>query len=118
MVFVSKILLATGALLILHAAYSLQHYRALIQGIEESATGVSSEVLDGDSNVYRVPPVDVWVEMLLAFSILLLSELTRTGSSLQPVSNRGGVPQKPMMAPPFVTRDFDIYSSRRRAFVR
>ena len=121
MMAVSKLLTATGALLILHAAFSLQHYRSLIQVLEESATGISSEVIDDGatgSTVYRIPPVDVWLEMLLAFTVLLLSELTRTGSSLQPVSNKGGVPQKPMTAAPFVTRDFDIYSSRGRGFVR
>jgi len=116
---VSKILTATGTLLILHAAYSLQHYRSLIQDLEESATGISSEVIDdGGGTVYRIPPIDVWIEMLLAFLILLLAELTRTGSSLQPVSNKGGVPQKQMMAAPFVTRDFDIYASRGRGFVQ
>jgi len=46
----SKVLLTTGALLVLHAAYSLQHYRALIQDLEESATGISSEVLLVDSS--------------------------------------------------------------------
>ena len=117
----SKLLTATGALLILHAAYSLQHYRSLIQDLEESTTGISSEVIDdgsGGSTIYRIPPMDVWIEMLVAFTILLLAELTRTGSSLQPVSNKGGVQQKPMMAAPFVSRDFDIYSSRGRGFVR
>lgn len=123
---VSKMLTATGALLILHAAYSLQHYRSLIQDLEEAATGLSSEVIDdgpggGGAVVYRIPPTDVWVEMLLALAILLLAELTRAGSSLQPVSNKGGgggAPPKPMMAAPFVTRDFDIYASRGRGLVK
>lgn len=115
----NRVLTATGILLILHAAYSLQHYRSLIQDLEESATGVSTDVVEERSAVYRIPPVDVWVEMLAAFAALLLSELTRTGSSLQPVSDdRGGAPRRPMVAAPFVTRDFDIYASRGRGFAR
>jgi len=121
----SRLLTATGILLLLHAAYSLQHYRSLLQDLEESATGVSSDVVldvllleSSSAGIYHRIPVDVWVEMGLAFVLLLFSELTRTGSSLQPVSNKGGAPQKPMMAAPFVTRDFDIYSSRGRGFVR
>jgi Membrane magnesium transporter len=111
---VSKMLMATGTLLLLHAAYSLQHYRSLIQDLEEASTGVSMDVQVTDSTVYRVPPIDVWVEMCLAFGILLVAELTRTGSSLQPVTVSKGVKQKPMMAAPFVSRDFDIYTSRSR----
>jgi hypothetical protein len=114
---VSKILMATGTLLLLHAAYSLQHYRSLIQDLEESSSGLSIDVEVTDSSVYRVPPVDVWVEMCLAFGILLVAEFTRTGSSLQPVAtSKGGIKQKPMMAAPFVVRDFDIYTSRSRGW--
>ena len=113
----SKLLTTTGILLILHAAYSLQHYRSLLQDLEESTTGISSDIEAGNGT-HRIPPVDVWVEMLLAFAILLLSELTRTGSSLQPVSNKGGIPRKPMMAAPYVTRHFDIYARRGRGFNR
>lgn len=107
--------MATGTLLILHAAYSLQHYRSLIQDLEESSSGVSIDVEVTDSSIYRVPPLDVWVEMCLAFGLLLVAELTRPGSSLQPVAVMSkGIKQKPMMAAPFVSRDFDIYKSRSR----
>jgi Membrane magnesium transporter len=110
---VSKILLWTGAVMLLHAAYSLQHYRSLIQNLEESTTGISSDVEVVAGSVYKVPPADVWIEMAVAFVVLFVSELTRTGSSLQPVK---GIDQKPMIAQPFFSRDFDIYSSRARGF--
>lgn len=116
MVF-SNILFVTGSLLLLHAAYSLQHYRSLIQDLEEASSGVSMDVEVTDSIVHnRVPPIDVWIELCLAFGVLLVGELTRTGSSLQPVAVSRGVKQKPMMAAPFVSRDFDIYTSRSRGF--
>lgn len=121
MTILYKLLSATGIFLIFHAAYSLQHYRSLIQDMEEAATGVSSDVIDSSIeslSIYRIPPLDVWLEMIISFALLLLSELMRTGSSLQPVSKKGGVCQKPMMAAPFVTRDFDIYASRGRGLVR
>lgn len=111
---VSKILMASGSVLLLHAAYSLQHYRSLIQGLEEATAGVSMDVEVADSAVYRVPPVDVWIELGLAFALLLIAELTHPGSSLQTVAASQGVKQKPMMAAPFVSRDFDIYTSRGR----
>jgi hypothetical protein len=113
----SKIVSTTGALLMLHAAYSLQHYRSLVQDLEESATGISSDVMDeavGVASEYRIPPTDVYIEMILSFVLLLLSELTRTGSSLQPVVS----PQKPMVAPPYVSRTFDIYTTRSKGFLQ
>jgi len=116
----SKILTATGALLMLHAAYSLQHYRSLVQDLEESATGISIDVVmeaeagSGAASEYRIPPTDVYIEMLLSFVLLFVSELTRTGSSLQPVVS----PKKPMIAPPYVSRSFDIYTTRSKGFLR
>lgn len=115
----SKILTATGALLLLHAAYSLQHYRSLLQDLEESATGISIDVTEdtaaSSSNEYhRIPPTDVYVELLLSFVVLLLSELTRTGSSLQPVLS----PQKPMIAAPYVSRSFDVYTTRSKGLLK
>ena len=71
-----------------------------------------------DSTVYRVPPIDVWIELCLAFGILMVAELTRSGSSLQPVAVVKGAKHKPMTAPPFVSRDFDIYASRSRGFAK
>jgi hypothetical protein len=115
---VSTILMAMGSLLLLHAAYSLQHYRSLIQDLQEASSGVSIDVEvthESDSTVHqRVPPFDVWIELCLAFGVLLVGELTRTGSSLQPVAVGKGVKQKPLMAAPYVSRDFDIYTSRNR----
>jgi hypothetical protein len=131
-----------GSLLLLHAAYSLQQYRSLVLDLEESTTGMSSIVaileessssLSTNSDTIsiesgiRMIPIDVYLELGLAFGLLFLSELMRTGSSLRPVvtvvssSSPTKDPQRkrqhhhhhrPMMAPAFVTRDFDIYATR------
>lgn len=116
----SKFLAIAGALLMLHAAYSLQHYRLLLQDLEESATGISSDVMmeeaTGEASEYyqRIPPLDILIEMILSFVFLLVSELTRTGSSMQPVVS----PQKPMIAAPYVSRSFDIYSTRSKGLLK
>jgi Membrane magnesium transporter len=112
----SNVLLVLGSFVLLHAAYSLQHYRSLIQNLEEAATGVSIDIEVTDSTVYQIPPLDVWIELAAAFVFLLIGEWTRTGSSLQPAAVKKGVKQKSLVAPPYVSRDFDIYTSRSRGF--
>jgi hypothetical protein len=130
-----------GSLLLLHAAYSLQQYRSLVLDWEESTTGISS-ILEESPSIHnnkniiettnvRSIPIDVFLELGLAFVLLLVTELTRTGSSLRPVvavvssssSSKESTnhqmtmmkmqpQQRPMMAPAFVQRDFDIYATR------
>jgi Membrane magnesium transporter len=121
----SLLLLVTGSFVLLHAAYSLQHYRSLIQGLEEAATGVSMDIevaagvgADAATTFHRMPPLDVWIELGVAFGLLLLSELIRSGSSLQPAAVRKGTRQKSVMAAPYVSRDFDVYASRSRGLVK
>ena len=97
----STVLLSAGTLLLVHAAYSLQHYRSLLQDLEESTIIENSDPL----------PMDVWIEMGMGFGAILISELTR--NNLKPIKQAS---QQPMSAAAFVTRDFDIYTSRARGF--
>lgn len=64
----------------------------------------SGILLDNAADV----PQDVIIETFIAFGIILLAELTRQGSNLQPVMGK----KRPLMAPLYRTRDFDIYTTR------
>ena len=76
-----------------HAAYSTLHFRSILQDL-------------GDVNE-PIPPLDVYIELGLSFVLLLVGELMATGS-LQSADvfapNR-----KPLAAPLYRTRKFDIY---------
>mmetsp|Transcript_1702 Transcript_1702/g.2433 ORF Transcript_1702/g.2433 Transcript_1702/m.2433 type:complete len:108 (+) Transcript_1702:258-581(+) len=102
----SQLLLVSGILLTLHSAYSCLHYRELLRDLEEAS---------GDISDYPLPPLDVWIEVFLGAIIILISELVRSGSTLQPVATKGGFTKRPMMAPAYRSREFDIYTSRARA---
>jgi hypothetical protein len=98
------LLMAFGTLVLIHATFSCLHYRSLLLELD-----------DAEAESHPLPPMDVWVEIVAGFLILLLAELTRNGSSLQPVSNAtpfGAAKKRPLMAPAFRTRDFDIYAGR------
>ena len=137
---ISKLLLCTGCALILHAAYSLQHYRSLVQDLIESSTGISFDVDEASTTIgdmttaavssstlpqlieptltYRIPPLDIYVELGMAFLMLLVSEFLRSGSSMQrAVSVKGDSTKqslaKPIVAAPFISRDYDIYMTRK-----
>ena len=104
----SSIFLTIGGLLLCHAAYSCLHYRELLRDLEDAGYEGSAAAL---------PPMDVWAEIAVAFIIILGSELTRSGSSLRPVSTRGISTGKmtPLAAPAYRSRDFDIYTTRAKA---
>jgi hypothetical protein len=98
------LLMAFGTLVLIHATFSCLHYRSLLLELD-----------DAEAESHPLPPMDVWVEIVAGFLILLLAELVRNGSSLQPVSNAtpfGAAKKRPLMAPAFRTRDFDIYAGR------
>jgi hypothetical protein len=116
----SQSLLVVGCVLIVHSAYSLQHYRSLVHDIVESTTGVSLDVEDDtsvSSVVYRIPPMDIWIELGIAFALILTSEFTRSGSSFScAIVKKGetlGSNNKSIMAAPFMSRDYDIYTTRK-----
>jgi uncharacterized membrane protein len=130
---ITQFLMILGCFLVIHAAYSLQHYRSLIQDIVESSTGLSLDVDEATAPVvvvaasesqqpqpivYNMPPMDIWIELCIAFVLIFISELTRSGSSFQRAVLRKGEKSKQtynksMMAAAFVSRDFDIYTSRK-----
>jgi hypothetical protein len=99
---ISKLLAATGSVLILHAAYSCLHYRNLLIDLEEAGVDVASHRMS-------VPPTDVWIEVMAAVLMILLGELVRTGSNLQPVVGGGS---KRVVAPAYCSRDWDVYTTR------
>ena len=117
MIEMSQIIMFVGIAMVLHSAYSCLHYRELLRDLEESGF---DEAAAGD-NAYAaaalpLPPLDTIIEVLLGAALILFSELVRAGSSLQPVTSKGGFRRRPIVAPAYRTREFDIYSSRARAF--
>ena len=106
----SSLILTVGALLLFHAAYSCLHYRELLRDLEDAG-------YEGDTGM--IPPADVWIEVAAGFVVILGAELTRSGSSLRPVSTRGKILQgkkmTPLAAPAYRSRDFDIYTTRAKA---
>jgi len=103
----SSLILTVGTLILCHAAYSCLHYRELLRDLEDAG-------YEGNSGM--IPPADVWMEVTVGFIAILGAELTRSGSSLRPVSTRGKILQgkkmTPLAAPAFRSRDFDIYTTR------
>ena len=117
---ISFLLKGTGALLMLHAAYSCMHYRSILMDLDlldSTTTASSSSVSEttAASDTVAVPPMDVYIELALAFGLLLLGELLGMGP-LQSVellsTSSSGISHKPLVAPAHKTRDFDIYSNR------
>lgn len=102
----STILLFSGSMLVLHAAYSCLHYRELLTDLEESG-----QIL---AVVSSSPPTDVLIELIFAFGMVLSAELMRKGSGLHPVTSQAR--KKPLVAPSYVSRDFDIYTTRGSSF--
>mmetsp|Transcript_7918 Transcript_7918/g.15390 ORF Transcript_7918/g.15390 Transcript_7918/m.15390 type:complete len:139 (+) Transcript_7918:173-589(+) len=111
-----------GALFMVHAAYSCMHYRSLLQDMDLLLTD-GDGVIDADlaaaesstaestttTMAMMIPPLDVYAELGLAFALLLLGELIGMGP-LQSVEL--GSSSKPLAAPSYRTRDFDVYSNR------
>ena len=89
----------------LHSAYSCMHCRALLQDLDL--------IQEDGQNDYPIPPVDVYIEVSIAFGLILLGELISVGK-LQPVDVLASQDRKPLVAPAHRTRDFDIYNNRSR----
>ena len=98
----SQLLSITGAVLLIHAAYSCMTYRELVQELQESG---AQNVPDPET-----PPLDVLIEVAVGFLSLLVAEFTREGSMLRPIRNYQN--KFPLAAPVYKTRDFDIYTTR------
>lgn len=93
----SSLLTGLGTLLMMHAAYSCLHYRNMLQDLD----------LEGS---YAIPPMDVYVEVAISFLFLLLGQLSAVGSfqSVEVFAKN----HRPVVAPLYRTRDFDIYENR------
>ncbi|KAG7341478.1 hypothetical protein IV203_023430 [Nitzschia inconspicua] len=80
------------------------HYRSLLQDMDL--------LQDDNHQLYPIPPMDVYVEVALSFVMILFGELLGMGK-LQTVDVFSSQStRKPLVAPPYRTRDFDIYNNR------
>ena len=129
---ISFFLKGTGAILMLHAAYSCMHYRSILQDLDlvtTSSSGSDGQHQDetetsssSSSETMMIPPIDVYIEVVVAFVLILLGELYGIGS-LQSVElvvsaeNENEVKRKSLTAPAYRTRDFDIYNNRSKALL-
>jgi hypothetical protein len=127
---ISFFLKGTGAILMLHAAYSCMHYRSILQDLDLVATSSSgsdgqhqdeTETSSSSSETMMIPPLDVYIEVVVAFLLILLGELYGIGS-LQSVelvvsAENEVVKRKSLVAPAYRTRDFDIYNNRSKALL-
>jgi hypothetical protein len=95
----SSILGGLGVVFMLHAAYSCLHYRSILQD------------LDLEEN-FTIPPVDVYAEVALSFTMLLVGQLLGAGSFQSVEIFDTGVGRRPLVAPVYRSRDFDIYANR------
>ena len=129
---ISFFLKGTGAVLMLHAAYSCMHYRSILQDLDLVTTSSSGSGSDGQhqdetdtssssAETMMIPPIDVYIEVVLAFLLILLGELYGIGA-LQSVelvvsAENEVVKRKSLTAPAYRTRDFDIYNNRSKALL-
>jgi hypothetical protein len=95
----ASLLSILGGLLMAHAAYSTLHYRSIL--------------LDLGDVGEPIPPLDVYVELGLSFTMLLVGQFMNMGG-LQSVDVMAQG-RKPLVAPQYRTRNFDIYEYRTKA---
>ncbi|KAL9191505.1 hypothetical protein ACHAXT_001211 [Thalassiosira profunda] len=88
-----------GTLLLLHATYSCLHYRSL---------ATAADLPSASS-----PPIDVVVEAFLAFLLCLAGQLMC--GPFHRVRASAGSGRREIVAPPYRTRDFDLFNTRARA---
>jgi Membrane magnesium transporter len=100
----------TGFVLLLHAAYSCLHFKSLLQELDIE--------VDAGFGGRTVPPLDVQVECLVALLIVFAGQLLGPGQGTwQPcltTTSITGAKRRPLAAPAYITRDFDIYADRSR----
>ena len=98
-----------GFIILLHAAYSCLHFKGLLQELD----------MELDGGLVRLPPLDVQVECLLALTIVFVGQLLGPGKGTwQPcltTTSSTGIKRRPLAAPAFLSRDFDIYADRSQA---
>mmetsp|Transcript_8119 Transcript_8119/g.13446 ORF Transcript_8119/g.13446 Transcript_8119/m.13446 type:complete len:108 (-) Transcript_8119:144-467(-) len=95
----SKSIITTiGVILVLHSAYSCLHYRSL---------AIVADIPDTSS-----PPLDVVIEVILAFGLCLLGQLMCGSFHEVKVGKKQRVE---IVAPAYRTRDFDLFNTKARA---
>merc|ERR1740130_1739192 len=108
------------------------HYRSILQDLDLVATSSSgsdgqqhqdeTETSSSSLETMMIPPIDVYIEVVIAFLLILLGELYGIGS-LQSVElvvsaeNENEVKRKSLTAAAYRTRDFDIYNNRSKALL-
>ena len=114
-----------GALLILHAAYSCMHYRSILMDLDllDATTSTGSTTSASNDATMMIPPLDVYIELGVAFGLLLLGSLLAMGplQSVEVVATTASSKhesRKSLAAPAHKTRDFDIYSNRSKILLR
>ena len=112
-----------GTMLLLHAAYSCLHFKALLQELDIPLDDTTNNNTIGT----RIPPSDVVVECVLGLLMIFVGQLLESGGSpWQPCMTTTTTSttttktsstrrRRPLAAPAFRTRDFDIYADRAAA---
>jgi len=93
----STMMTTLGTVLMAHAAYSTLHFRSILQDLG-----------DGVVQQEAIPPIDVYIELVVSFILLLLGQLMGMGKlqSAEVFSQN----RMPLVAPAYRTRNFDIYA--------
>jgi len=79
----------TAWLLLFYAAYNAMHFQSL-------------QIESDDVKL----PLDVYIQVAAGFGLLLVAQLTDHTLYLQPIA-------KPLGPPPYISRDWDVYTTRR-----
>lgn len=98
---IPTLLTTVGCLFLLHAAFSCLHYRGLLEEFGVDLQGRA------------VPPLDVMIEAVIGWSMCLVGQLTTVGP-LRPTVTTGNK-RTSLLAPMYMTRDFDVYNHRIKA---
>jgi len=94
-----------GLVLLLHAAYSHLHYRSLVSAATVAGFDIPSEI-----------PMDVVIEVFLAFCLCLMGQVLGSGPFLPVrVVGHSKASTRELSAPLYRTRGFDIYCHRGKA---
>ncbi len=105
---IANITTCIGLLLVCHSAYSCLHYRSLELVVDRGGgSTISSRGMNGTS----APPMDVILEVFVGFLLCLCGQLVSIGPLVE--INKSSSTTKPIVAPMYKSRVFDIYNTRR-----
>eukprot|EP00542_Grammatophora_oceanica_P012941 CAMPEP_0194026396 /NCGR_PEP_ID=MMETSP0009_2-20130614/719_1 /TAXON_ID=210454 /ORGANISM="Grammatophora oceanica, Strain CCMP 410" /LENGTH=103 /DNA_ID=CAMNT_0038665073 /DNA_START=309 /DNA_END=620 /DNA_ORIENTATION=- len=95
---IPQLVTGLGVLLMVHSALSCLHYRSLVEDLG---------VMDAAPSI----PLDVQVEVLLGWIFCLMGRLLVMGQ-LRPIQTTSKAKSFRLVAPSYMTRDFDRYDTR------